>query len=192
MADLNVACVVLAAGASRRFGSPKMLHNLPNGSAMINQTIDIYAQVFDNISVVVALDDLQMMRLLENSPVKIVQSPNSQLGMSQSIAAGVVANSEADAWVFALGDMPYVKPTSVQAMCEVIKNDNIVIPRFHERVGNPVGFGRLFKVELLEIKGDRGAKSVIQKNSERVIFVDTDDEGVVLDVDYPSAVLEVT
>jgi molybdenum cofactor cytidylyltransferase len=57
------------------------------------------------------------------------------------------------------------------------------MPRYRQQLGNPVGFGRLFKDELLALQGDRGGKSMIQQHSKRLTILDTQDQGVVFDLD---------
>ena len=190
MSELDITCVILAAGASRRFGSPKMLHPLSNGKLMIEQNIETCLEVFESVSVVVRANSAsdELITLLAPYSVNIVESENSEQGMSQSVVAGVRAKPHSDAWLIVLADMPYVRAETIQSLVNQQTENNIVLPRYYGRTGNPVGFGAFAKNGLLMLQGDRGAKSIIQQNQQCVDYVDTDDEGVVIDLDYPSAV----
>ena len=189
----KLACVILAAGLSRRFGAPKMMQSLSDGQPMIVATTARYATVFQQLYVVVNEADHQLQALLESikadRPVVIVNSSNPTQGMSQSIVAGVQAAPNASGWMIALGDMPYLQSSTIAELRELSCAANIVIPRCHGRVGNPVVFGANFKAALLALNGDQGGKPIIREYVEQVVYLDVQDEGVLQDIDYPSAIL---
>ena len=58
-------------------------------------------------------------------------------------------------------------------------------PRYRGRAGHPVGFGADYGGELMQLRGDVGAQSVINAHSQALIFVETEDAGVVVDIDQP-------
>lgn len=190
------ACVILAAGIGRRFGGPKMLHLMPSGQTMIEQTIEQYQTAFSRIHIVVTDQDqdikqcindyAQKVEKLESENQKyfrIVECADSNQGMSRSLIAGVTATIDADGWMIGLGDMPYVASDTIVKLRDNLRQSNIVMPRYRQQLGNPVGFGRLFKDELLALQGDKGGKSMIQQHSKRLTILDTQDQGVVFDLD---------
>ncbi|MFT5611062.1 MAG: molybdenum cofactor cytidylyltransferase, partial [Arenicella sp.] len=109
-------------------------------------------------------------------------------GMSRSLIAGVTATLDADGWMIGLGDMPYVASETIVKLTDNLSQSNIVVPRYRQQLGNPVGFGSLFKDELLALRGDRGGKSIVQQHSRRLTTLDTQDQGVVIDLDTPDRV----
>ncbi|MFT5135056.1 MAG: molybdenum cofactor cytidylyltransferase [Arenicella sp.] len=200
-AKSEFACVILAAGLGRRFGGLKMLHPMPNGQTMIEQTIEQYQTAFSQIHIVVTDQDEEIKQCikkhaekvkkldLENQKsFKIVECSDSNLGMSASLIAGVTATIEADGWMIGLGDMPYVASETIVKLTDNLSQSNIVMPCYRKQLGNPVGFGSLFKDELLALRGDRGGKSIIQQHSNLLMILPTQDQGVVFDIDAPDQV----
>lgn len=182
-------CIILAAGLGRRFGGAKMLHPISSGQTILAQTISRYLNSFDLISVVYPKHDLGLAEFLNDQQVVAIGIEDNTKGLSQSLIAGIKENIDAKGWLIALGDMPYVEGQTIEQIKSEMQVNNIVIPRFHSRVGNPIGFGNDFKEQLLMLRGDVGAKSITLSNSNCVINVDVDDEGVLLDIDYPSSII---
>ncbi|MEM7359869.1 MAG: nucleotidyltransferase family protein [Pseudomonadota bacterium] len=193
----KIACIVLAAGASRRFGSAKLLHTLPEGHSLFSQTLNIYASVFSSIHVVIGNQDnlvnQELIDLLTHhsaaAKLQLVQNAHAEDGMSQSIVAGVNATADAAGWLVTLGDMPYVQAATVRALVAALQPDSIVMPRYRDQTGNPVGFGREFRAELQALQGDKGAKSITRAALQKVQFIDVDDEGILQDIDRPEDII---
>lgn len=108
-------------------------------------------------------------------------------GMGDSLAAGIAHAQSADGWWVALGDMPFVLPSSLAAIGAECGTDKICAPSYLGRQGHPVLFGSEFKAELMKLNGPQGAKSLLRRSS--VVSVAVDDPGVVWDVDEPSRLI---
>jgi molybdenum cofactor cytidylyltransferase len=186
------ACVILAAGKSQRFGSPKMRYRLPSGRTLLEETINRYRQQFDVLTVVLngADDDWQSeQNLFAQNAVNIEFCEQADQGMSQSLITAVRRHIETDAMMIALGDMPYVSAHTVEQLKASMSAEHIVVPRYQGKSGNPVSFGKRFYLELLQVSGDQGGKSVITAHPEAVTLVDVDDPGIRHDIDTPEHVL---
>lgn len=179
-------CIILAAGKSERFGTPKMRHTLANGQPMLVSTISLYNQIFDEVNVVVEPSDKDITQLALAAGATIITSPNAAQGMSQSLVASIQAYPKSRRWLLGLGDMPYILPATLRSM--LADNHDIVAPRFAGRMGNPVIFGSVFKSQLLSLRGDRGARSIIGDNIRNLSLIDVEDPGVLHDIDRPSDV----
>ncbi|MFQ3226636.1 MAG: molybdenum cofactor cytidylyltransferase [Porticoccaceae bacterium] len=185
----NVTCVILASGASTRFGRSKMLHQLGEGVSILAKTIGIYRAIFDQVNVVVRHDDKAVIRLVEHQGANGIININSELGLSQSIIAGVEGVPQPKAWLFALGDMPYVSSDTIRSLTLRASLTEIVVPRTRIGNGNPIVFGAQFKKQLLGLTGDVGAKHLLKLNAQHVSFYDCQDIGIHHDIDRISDIL---
>lgn len=186
---------------SRRFGAPKLLHKMQDGSPMLLQTVGKYCEVFGKVHIVVREDD----RIIQNavtdystnvltgsqwqSEIELVTTSHNSNGISQSIVAGINTSRTARAWLIALGDMPYVMSNTIRALAMALDYDNIVVPSYRGQIGNPVGFGKSFINKLLALQGDSGGKSIIKRAHSQRVILDTADEGVLLDIDRSTDIL---
>lgn len=185
---LDVACVILAAGRGSRFGSDKMRHPYSAGQSLIEATVGQYHKVFDEVTVVVRGDDIQTHPLAAKDGVSLLVAAHADAGMSQSLIAGVSANSHCQGWLIALGDMPGLQPATINAVIKALQVNNIVVPVCNGRRGNPVAFGAEFLAELLQLAGDRGGKSILARHPARVHEVVVSDTAIFQDVDRPDQI----
>lgn len=185
----DISCVLLAAGSSSRFGSNKLLHTLPGGKSLLASSLDLYSQVFPKITVVVnheAPKFEELLSIIIRYDADYISSPKAELGLSQSLVAGISASSPKVGWLIALADMPYLQIETIRAIAEALQESNIVLPTSARGAGNPVGFGKNFKQQLLNLDGDKGAKAVVHANFESTIQLPVNDLGIHHDIDRPS------
>lgn len=102
-------------------------------------------------------------------------------GMGDSIAAAVRAASGAAGWLVLPGDLPLVRPQTLQRVAEALREHDRVVPFCQGRQGHPVGFGRAWGGQLAALAGPGGAASLLLEGTP--FRLDLDDEGVVTDVD---------
>jgi len=196
-----IAAIVLAAGSARRFGSDKRRH-LIDGFPMLARTLATYRAVFDTVATVIRPGETEVAELVRGAGCQVVDAPDADLGQSRSLAAGVAAltarhdvhaeNTAALAspgphgLIIGLADMPFVAEDTLRRLVETMTDypHAIVRPRCGGRTGNPVGFPNSLFPELLRLEGDAGARRLVAA-SEDVIFVDVDDDGVLIDIDRP-------
>jgi molybdenum cofactor cytidylyltransferase len=91
------------------------------------------------------------------------------------VVAGIRAlPGEIGAALIALGDQPGVPAHVIPALLEALKISGkaIAAPRYADGLGNPVLFAASVFPELLELTGDRGARSVIERDRGRVAIVE--------------------
>ena len=71
------------------------------------------------------------------------------------------AAPDADGWLIALADMPFVRPETIRAVLAALaKGAAIAAPSYRGERGHPVGFARAFYEELSTLKGDAGAREL--------------------------------
>jgi molybdenum cofactor cytidylyltransferase len=183
-----IAGVVLAAGASRRFGSQKLLASV-GGVPLVRRSVERLLEAsLDEIVVVLGSDATAVGAALAGLPVLMVTNPAYLAGMSTSLRAGLDAlTPESEATVVALGDQPGVGGPIVNRLVEryVTERAPIVAPVYRGGVrGNPVLFDRSIFDELRAVTGDEGARLVIAKDPRRVLLVEFDVD-MPRDVDVP-------
>jgi len=182
----DIACLIFASGASSRFGSSKMLYPLGDSRAVLAKTIQIYTQVFDVVNVVVSDKDPLIIKLVQCEAAVPILNQYAELGLSQSLIAGVESTEPTTGWLCALGDMPYLSVKTVKSISEHLSPNNIVVPRTELGNGNPVGLGINFREELLSLKGDVGAKPLIKRHANSINYLDCNDPNIHRDIDRPS------
>ena len=119
----------------------------------------------------------------------VVHAEQADLGMGHSLAAGVEGLTWEGLFV-GLGDMPYVQRATLELLKAALEHavrPGIVRPYFEGRAGQPVGFTGDFVSELSALEGDTGARQLIRKHAAIVTRLQTDDSGVLEDVDTPDA-----
>ena len=175
---------MLAAGASRRFGSDKRLH-LVAGEPMLVRSLAVYREVCDDVAVVIRPGEAKIAVLAQAAGCHVVEARDAAMGQSRSLAAGVQAmRGAADQLIVGLGDMPFVRPDTVRALVAALATapTRIVRPTHKGRPGNPIGFPACFFDSLTGIEGDTGARELVAASGPQLLEVD--DPGVLRDVDY--------
>tara|TARA_A100001037_G_scaffold290665_1_gene303819 strand:- start:287 stop:862 length:576 start_codon:yes stop_codon:yes gene_type:complete len=182
--------IVLAAGASSRFGADKRHHNFIHGNSILETTLGTYSDVFDQITVVLRPGERKLARKLElkikTKPLKFIFSENTHLGMGHSLAAGIGAANEWDYSFIGLGDMPYVLNETLLLLKQNTDCNSIIIPEFSGQFGHPVGFPKRYFGEISGLTGDQGARKIIEANKDQLKIIKTKDKGVLLDIDNPT------
>lgn len=123
---------------------------------------------------------------LSGLDVEAVRNPDYETGQATSVARGaaLARDWDADAVVFALGDMPCVRPDTVRAVVEAFARTDdahVAVPVHDGRRGNPAVFGSRHFDALASLTGDRGGRTLFEAHP--VERVPVDDPGVHLDVD---------
>lgn len=106
-------------------------------------------------------------------------------GMGDSIAAAVSKTPDADGWLILPADLPLIQPGTLLQVAEALRTSDVVLPCFVsdgvEQRGHPVGFGTVCQKDLLNLRGNKGAASVIADYS--AIKLIANDIGMVTDID---------
>lgn len=183
----RVGAVLLAAGESSRFGSGNKLLAPIDGTAVVRRAAaTLLSSAVAEIVVVVGHDDASVRAALSDCPVVFRSNPDYAAGQSTSVRTGVEAARERgwDATVFALGDMPFVAPDSVDALLDRYGSDaaTIVAAACDGERGNPVLFDSKHYGTLADVTGDVGGRELVESHPEAVL-VETGDPGVARDVD---------
>jgi molybdenum cofactor cytidylyltransferase len=188
--DAALHALILAAGASRRFGSPKQLVRI-DGRPMLHAVLSRAVEVAGNaVTVVLGAHAADLAPLLSHSPASIAINRDWELGMSSSIRAGLARlPGAADAVLILLVDQPSVTTDDLRRLVGAWRRqpDYIAAAQYGTTSGAPAIFPRWCFRELAELRGDRGAGALIQRHADRVARVPMPSAG--LDVDTPEDLL---
>ena len=184
--QLKISCIILAGGESRRFGSNKLI--LPFGkSTVLQSVIDVYDHPAIHEKIVVAGNRAdELMDRHTNLHVSWVINPDPDKEVGSSLQAGLRHISvSADAVMIAHGDMPLIKTETVDEMIVQYQSNSIVIPVYQGRKGHPVLMDRSVALKCLDPVLAFPLRQIIRDHESRIIFCDSGDEGILLDIDTP-------
>lgn len=182
----EIAGLLLAAGSASRFGSDKLRHNLPHGVAIAVQAA---RQLRSELQVVVAVvrpDCEELEKSLSAEGCTVIVCENAAEGMGASLACAAKAVGEASGYLIALGDMPFIRRSSIAAVRDAIAaGAALAAPYFRTVRGHPVGISGRFFEDLLACAGDEGAKKLLSEHEKELVKVPVGDPGVIRDIDTP-------
>lgn len=181
--------VLLAAGLGQRFDPggtrSKLLAPLPDGTPIAVAAARHLATTTADVVAVVRPGAGKLAFLLNEAGCHVVFAPDAERGMGASLAAGVRASAEADSWIVALADMPWIAPRTYEAVARALDahHASIVAPVYRGTRGHPVGFAARHYDALAALDGDTGARAMFAR--EPVTLLDVDDPAILRDVDTP-------
>ena len=184
---MNVVAILLAAGSATRFGSDKLLHLLPHEVPIAIQAARHLKIVFkENVLAVVRPETKALADILRSEGCQVVVCENAAEGMGASLACAVRAAVDAEGFVIALADMPFIRSSTIAAVRDALAaGAPLVAPYFRARRGHPVGIGAKFRSELEALRGDEGAKKIVAANEANLRKIPVGDPGVLRDIDTP-------
>lgn len=181
----HVSGIIMAAGFSRRMGQDKLLLKLNEGLVLVEKVIkEAVSSDLNEIILVYQNQDVQ--KIGEKYGVKTVFNPEPFKGQSVSVKIGVKASySKADGYMFLPGDMPFVDNNLINKMLAAFKNSTfpILIPFYNNMPGMPAIFSAALRSELLKLTGDKGGRSIIRKNPQKVKKINIGETFKGIDID---------
>ena len=186
----RVSAIVLAAGNSTRMGSNKLLADF-HGQPLLRATIEnLRASAADEIIVVTGNERQQVEAALAGLVVRFAHNSNFAEGLATSLRVGVESAAGADAVLVCLGDMPLVRPSTIDKLIAAynpVEHRSIIVPAHKGEWGNPVLWGQEHFGKLTSLAGDKGARALIGDLKSEATDVETADKGILLDADTPEA-----
>ena len=189
--SLRIVGILLAAGRGARFGGAKLLAPLPAashgvgaGTAVGIASLRHLLTVVPEVIAVVRPGDSMLGGQLAEEGARVVECPGADSGMGASLAFGVAACADAQGWIVALADMPWIAPSTIQSVADALRaGAAIVAPSYHGERGHPVGFAEHFRDQLMGLAGDEGARTILAARKEVIHMVAVMDPGILRDVD---------
>lgn len=191
----NISAILLGAGTSSRFGNKNKLLQPFKNSILIEHIVKIITSVsMSEVLVVTGFEHDKVFKAIEKYDIQIVYNEEFETGIASSIKCGVLAASdETEGYMICLGDMPNITQEYILKLMNAFSQSgcsSIIVPAIGKRKGNPVIFPKVFRGELLQIRGDKGARAIIEKNAGLVVEVPIKEERLLDDIDTMEDLLD--
>ena len=181
----RISGVVLAAGASTRMGTQKLVLTL-GGEPIIRRTVRHVADAgFDDILVVLGHEHERVLEALEGLPIRHAVNAEYQTGMGSSFRTAVEQLSQSDAAMFALGDQAFVTSREYRALLDAYRrqpDQPVVSVRYGEVTAPPHLFRRTLFPELAALT--HGARSVLDRHRHEMTILEFPPD-LLQDIDTP-------
>jgi len=183
-----ISSILLAAGQSKRMQGENKLLKKYKKKYLINHILkSLIKSKVNKIIIVLGYENKKIKKIALKSK-KIIFVVNSQYlkGISTSIKCGLKKISKKNiGFLITHADMPLVSKTILNALCSALKNKNeeIFIPVYKKRIGNPLAFKYSMIKSLKRIKGDRGAKKLIRSNKSKIKLMKMKSKSILIDFD---------
>jgi len=187
--------LLLAAGEGTRFRdagghSHKLLAEVTPGRTVLRQACETLLTVGWPVHVVMGAEESGIRNALDGLPVHFIPNPDAASGLSSTIRRGVAATNDADGWLLALADMPFIQPSTVHQVADALQaGAPVAFASCQGKRGHPVGFAAHFYTELVSLAGDSGAQKILAAHAEACVAVHVNDQGILRDVDVPADLL---
>jgi molybdenum cofactor cytidylyltransferase len=182
----NICGILLAAGASKRFGSDKLLHLLSGQTPIALAALANLRAAIPHVIAVVRPGAPLLAHRLSEAGATVILCVDADAGMGASLATAVGASGAVAGWVIALADMPYIRPETIASVAaSLCTGAAMIAPAYQGVRGHPVGLSAKFRGQLEALRGDEGARSILRQNTGLVQLIEVDDPGVCRDIDTP-------
>jgi molybdenum cofactor cytidylyltransferase len=185
----TIAACILAAGSSRRMGSPKAWLDADGQPFVVRLLESFRAAGVELRFVVGAMDDVAMRDACAARGARLLVNPTPEHGMLSSLHVCLDAIGDSKPPVDALFvcpvDCPRVRPETIVLLIEAFeaKRSPVVVPRFGARRGHPTLFDAALFDELRHAPLEVGARAVVRAHAADRLEVPVEDEAVLDDVD---------
>ena len=192
MKNHPMAGIVLAAGMSTRMGKTKQLMNL-SGKPLIARVVEAaLASELEKVALVLGHEAEKILAALgslaRDQRLTTVVNERYREGMAASLQAGLLqVKDRFPAVMFLLGDQPMVGVDTINLLLRLFRasDRDICVPVYAGVRGNPVCFSNLFYDRIIAIRGDTGAREIINDHPDNVLYVEIENPLCFMDVDSP-------
>jgi molybdenum cofactor cytidylyltransferase len=186
----GLCSLVLAAGGSTRFGSPKQLVRVA-GRPLLHTAVTRASEVTGQaVIVVLGSEAAQFAPLLRHSPGTVVVNHEWREGLSSSIRAGIARLPPTCSGVMlVLADQAAVTADDLKRLAGSWRKQPLYIAAamYAGTIGAPAIFPRACLRELAELRGDEGARTLLRRNADRLLRVAM--PSAAIDIDTPEDLL---
>jgi len=182
----SIWALILAAGESKRMGSPKML--LPfKGDTMLGIVIrNVKGSEVDGVMVVLGAEKKKTAEIAGKLNVSYCFNADYKQGMLSSVKCGISSlPDDPGAILIFQGDQPLIRSETGNMLINAYRNSStgILIPVYAGQRGHPLLIDNKYREEIMKISPDVGLRALSQKFPEDVLEIESDDPGILKDFD---------
>ncbi|SEQ83727.1 molybdenum cofactor cytidylyltransferase [Solimonas aquatica] len=171
----RIHTLLLAAGQASRFGAPKQLLQL-DGQSLVRRAAGAALAAGTQLTVITGAHAEAVEAELHDLPLRLLRNPQWQHGMGSSLALGaqsLLGDSSLDAVLITLADQALVDAQALRALLSAHQADpqQIIAADHGETLGPPCLFPARFLAELAALRGDRGARTLLQQHHDSLIRI---------------------
>lgn len=173
----NIGIVILAAGASTRLGKPKQRLKY-NGNSLLQNAIDASVNsVAASVVVVLGANADDILQETNKSGINTIINTEWEEGMASSIRIGLnellFISPVTEAVIFMVCDQPYISSELINELIQTHLDTGkpMVTCNYGETIGPPALFHRSLFNELMKLKGDAGARKIIQQHIDAIATI---------------------
>ena len=183
----SVVSVILAAGFSRRMGSPKPLLEL-RGKSFLRTIIDRHKLSSLPVCVVLGQHNLHVAERVDLSDTTVLVNPDPSRGALSSLIIALDYLGESEGLLIHPVDHPLVLADTIKCLVQHHRRlpASILLPSVHGRKGHPVLFPQRFFFDLRRAPLDQGARWVVHQNLASTFLVPVEDSGILVNVNTPA------
>jgi len=186
----NIVGIILAAGASNRFGGNKLLYPLRNGDPIALLSARPLCKIIQKVIAIIPPHQNELEQLFRNEGIEPIIFSDAKKGMGASLSYAVRNTINAEGWIICLADMPYIRHETIRTINNnLIDQTSIVYPTYKNRQGHPVGIGGHYFQELSMLDGASGAQKILAKHKNNTLAISCNDPGIIHDIDTPDDII---
>lgn len=177
----RAAGLILAAGASTRMGTPKQLLRVQGTTLLERMCAEALRSMLDKVIVILGFRAEAMKRalrgILPRPKIKLIENSAYEQGISSSIVAGVSEIRDThDHAMLLLADMPFIDARLIDLLLRRYLHSRLPLGaiQIQSKRSHPVIFSRMLYPELLQLRGDVGARALFRKYRDRACLVEPD------------------
>ena len=191
---MKISTLILAAGSSSRLGRPKQLLKF-EGTTLIEKITRVALNVSNHVLIILGANapiirpHLEILVQENFSKLEIALNPEWEEGMGKSLSFGVKKLAESsDAILVVLSDQLFVDEVLLQKMLQTFAESKmpIVACSYANQLAVPILFGKDLYPDLMALQGDKGAKVLLNKHSDKVMSIEF--PAGIFDIDTPNDV----
>lgn len=178
---MTIGCILLAAGAAKRFGGNKLSAAL-KGKPIIEYILDSIPAEYFVQRVIVAANAILLSTAMQHGFYGVIND-RPELGISLSIRLGIARLHHLDACMFCVADQPLLKKNTLSAMLDAYVPGTILALSSNGIIGNPVIYPSSLFTELSSLSGEESGKTVAKRHIDILKHFSINDSSQLLDID---------